>query len=115
MVVIRRSAWLLLFMFSNMAGAEEAAPAAKTVTPPEEVKVLISSRCQPCHFELRVKPSLLLNTNKWFRRSGKDFEVERRVFLEAPPHSMPMGALLDERERGLLKKWFAQLHKELSR
>ncbi len=112
MVVMRRSAWLL-FLFVAVVNAEESAPATKTVEAPEAVKALISSRCQPCHIELRIKPSLLLNSNKWFRLSGKDFEVERRVFLEAPPHSMPMGQLLDESERELLRNWFAQLHKAL--
>ncbi len=113
MVAMRLFAWLLLFLFAAISSAEEPAPAVKTVKPPEAVKALIGSRCQPCHFELRVKPSLLLNTNKWFRLTGKDFEVERRVFLEAPPHSMPMGALLDESERTLLRNWFAKLHKQL--
>ncbi len=112
MVVMRRSAWLLC-LFVAVVSAEESVPTAKTVEAPEAVKALIGSRCQPCHFELRVKPSLLLNTNKWFRLTGKDFEVERRVFLEAPPHSMPMGALLDESERTVLRNWFAKLHKEL--
>ena len=113
MVLIRRTAWLLLCLSATLSHAEEAATSAKIIEPPEAVKTLITSRCQPCHFELRIKPSLLLNTHKWFRLSGKDFEIERRVFLEAPPHSMPMGALLDEDERMLLQSWFGQLHKEL--
>lgn len=112
MVVMRRSAWLL-FLFAAVVSAEEAAPAAKTVEAPEAVKALISTRCQPCHIELRIKPSLLLNSNKWFRLNGKDFEVERRVFLEAPPHSMPMGSLLDESERTMLRDWFKRVHQEL--
>lgn len=109
---MRRSAWLLL-LFATVVSAEETAPEVKIIEAPEAVKVLIGSRCQPCHFELRIKPSLLLNSNKWFRLVGKDFEVERRVFLEAPPHSMPMGALLNERERTLLRDWFKRVHKEL--
>ncbi len=114
MAVMKRTLLVLLVLFALPAGAEEmVALMARTITPPEDVKVLISSRCQPCHYELRIKPSLLLNTNKWFRLTGEKFEVERRVFLEEPPHSMPMGSLLDAGERRMLQEWFNRLHQEL--
>lgn len=114
MAVLRRTAAMLLALCATLAAAEEAAaPAAKIITPPEKVKQLMNTRCQPCHFELKIKPSLLLNTNKWFRITGDKFEIERRVFVEQPPHSMPMGSLLEEKEKRLLRDWFARLYQEL--
>lgn len=111
MVHCKRLVTVALILFTSVANSEESA--VINVPPPAEVKQLMSARCQPCHFELRVKPSLLLNTNKWFRMTEDNFEIERRVFLESPPHSMPMDALLDERERAMLRGWFKRLHKEL--
>lgn len=114
MAVLRRAIAVLLVLSAMSVGAEEvAAPTAKTITRPDKVKQLMSVRCQPCHFELKIKSSLLLNTNKWFRMTGDKFEIERRVFLEQPPHSMPMGSLLTEKEKALLRNWFAQLYNEL--
>lgn len=111
MTLLRSAFAVLLALHTVTVRAEDAlAPLAKTVAPPEEVKALLSTRCQPCHFELRIKPSLLLNTGKWFRMTGDKFEMERRVFSEQPPHSMPMGSLLEERERVVLRNWFARLH-----
>jgi hypothetical protein len=92
---------------------DDGTVAVKTITRPDDVKALMTVRCQPCHFELRIKPALLLNTGKWFRRSGDLFEIERRVFNESPPHSMPMGALLSEKEKATLRNWIKRLHKEL--
>ncbi len=113
MVLLMRAFIALLFLYAATVAAEESvAFAAKTITPPKDVKALITLRCQPCHFELKIKPSLLLNTSKWFRMTGDQFEVERRVFLEQPPHSMPMGSLLEERERTVLRNWLTQLHQQ---
>lgn len=113
MTVLRLAIAVLLTLSTTFAGAEVVAiPPAKIIIPPEKVKQLMSVRCQPCHFELKIKPSLLLNTNKWFRMTGEQFEIERRVFMEQPPHSMPMGSLLEERERSLLRNWFKQLHQQ---
>ena len=103
-----------ILLFAAIVKADEAGTmAVTTIALPADIKALTTVRCQPCHFELKVKPALILNTGKWFRLAGENFEVERRVFLEHPPNSMPMGAMLDEKERTLLRNWFQKLHNEL--
>lgn len=86
------------------AHAVTAAKSAEIVTPPQNVKALLQTRCSGCHGELAYQPDKLLNRDVWLRKAENRTLIEQRVFYDQQ-RPMPPGGSLPESEQEMLKKW----------
>jgi glucose/arabinose dehydrogenase len=79
---------------------------AKTTTPPPAVAQLLQSHCLACHVELKAQPQLLLNDQRWLRRSDGQTRIAERVFIDKI-RPMPPQPTLSATELQLLRQWLS--------
>ncbi len=83
--------------------------ATPAVTPPENIRSILTNRCSKCHEALVSDAGQLLNSNQWLRIDNNKTRMEQKIFDDKLMPMPPDKSLLPQ-EREQLQAWLKSLN-----